>query len=73
MVLMLALAGVAEAQSYKMVFKLEGSTDTMLYIGMEDGEWQGEALDANGNVLYRMQPADKSKNVYPPYEWVKES
>ena len=47
--------------------------DTMLYIGMEDGEWRGEALDANGNVLYRMQPADKSKNVYPPYEWVKES
>lgn len=33
MMLMLALAGVAEAQSYKMVFKLEGSTDTMLYIG----------------------------------------
>ena len=33
MMLVLGLSGVAEAQSYKMVFKLEGSTDSVLYIG----------------------------------------
>lgn len=33
MMLMLGLSGVAEGQSYKMVFKLDGATDTMLYIG----------------------------------------
>lgn len=62
----------AEPNQYGMCL-LQYQFDTMLYIGMEDGEWQGEALDAAGNVIYRMQPTDSSKHAYPPYEWVKES
>ncbi|MGX8713765.1 MAG: DUF4369 domain-containing protein, partial [bacterium] len=31
--LMLGMAGMADAQQYKLTFKLDGATDTMLYIG----------------------------------------
>lgn len=59
----------AEPNEYGMCL-LTYQFDTMLYVKMAQGEWQGEALDADGNVIYRMQWNEGSQAVHQRYEWI---